>query len=95
MGRKRFTPYQIVRILAEAASPDCSVASVARRYGVSEQTIYRWRQKYGSLDEEQVRKLELLEEENRRLRRLLAERELEIQLLREVVEEELPSGRKG
>ena len=95
MGRKHFTHDQIVRILAEAALPHRSVAAVARRYGISEQTIYRWRQKYGSLDGEQVRKLKLLEEENRRLKRLLAEKELEIQLLQEVVSEDFPSGRNG
>jgi len=86
MGKKnRFSIDQIIRIVAEAEAPGNSVAAVARRYGVSEQTIYRWRRQYRGVSVSEAKRLKALEEENARLKRLLAEKELEIQALSEVI----------
>ena len=72
MPRKKFTVDQIIRILAEAELPQMSNAVVCRKYGISEQTLYRWRKKYRGLSSSETRRLKALEEENRRLKRLLA-----------------------
>ena len=85
MPKKRFTIDQIIKILAEAELPGNSVAQTARRYGISEQTIYRWRAKYKGLSSSEAKRLKQLEDENRRLKRLLAEKELEIQTLTEII----------
>ncbi|MBX6424298.1 transposase [Thermosulfurimonas sp. F29] len=82
---KKFTIDQIIRILAEADSPGNSVAAIARKYGISEQTIYRWRKKYRGFSSSEAKRLKALEEENARLKRLLAEKELEIQALTQVI----------
>jgi putative transposase len=60
------------------------VADVAKRHGVSEQTIYTWRKRFGELRSEDVRRLRQLEAENARLKKLVAERDLEIEVMKEV-----------
>lgn len=85
MKKNRFSIDQIIRILAEAETPGNSVAFVARKYGIVEQTIYRWRQKYKGFSASEAKRLKALEEENARLKRLLAEKELEIQTLTELI----------
>ena len=82
---KKFTIDQIIKILAEADTPGNSVAATARKYGLSEQTIYRWRKKYRGFSASEAKRLKALEEENARLKRLLAEKELEIQALTQVI----------
>jgi putative transposase len=81
--KKRFTEEQIVAILREAETGDKSVADLARRHGVSEPTIYGWRRKYGGMEQSEVRRLRELEKENVRLKRLLAERDVEIDVIKE------------
>ena len=83
MKGKRYSEEQIVRILKEVEGGQ-SVAEVCREYGVSEQSVYRWRTKYGGMEVSDVQRLKHLEEENRRLKRLVADQALDIQLLREV-----------
>ena len=82
MKKTRYSDEQIVRILREA--DQTPVAQVAKKHGVSEATIYVWRKKLGELDVTNVRHLKLLEQENARLKKLLAERDLEIEVIKEV-----------
>jgi putative transposase len=82
MKKSRYSDEQIVRILREAdKSP---VPEVAKRHGVSEQSIYGWRKRFGSMDKDDVKHLKQLEQENARLKKLLAERDLEIEVMKEI-----------
>jgi putative transposase len=85
LKQARFTESQIVDILAQAARDDISARDVCRLHGVSEQTLYRWKRKYGDMSTSEVRRLRELESENARLKRLLAERDLEIDAIRDVL----------
>jgi putative transposase len=62
-----------------------SVTEVCRKYGVSEQTVYRWRNRYGGLDTSELQRLRELEAENSRLKRIVAQQALDIDVLKEVV----------
>jgi putative transposase len=85
MKQTRFTEAQIVSILQEADAQGAGVREVCNRHGVCEQTFYRWRRRYGSMQVDEVRRLRELEAENARLKRLLAESALEIDAIREVL----------
>jgi len=88
MARKRYTPEQIIRKLREAEvfiAEGMTAAEAARQIGVSEQTYYRWRKEYGGMQVEQAKRLKTLERENARLKRLVAEKELDIQILKEAL----------
>ena len=82
MKQSRFTEEQMVAILREADRS--SVTEVARKHKVSEQTIYTWRKHFNGLQPSDLRRLKALEAENAKLKRLLAERDLELDIMREV-----------
>jgi putative transposase len=82
MRQSRFTDEQMVGIIREADRDP--VPEVAKRHGVSEQTIYTWRKRFGTLQGDEVRRLRQLETENARLKKLVAERDLEIEVMKEV-----------
>lgn len=86
MKRKRFTEEQIIGILQEAEKGQKTIAEVCRAAGVSEPTFYVWRRRFGALSVPEVRRLRELEKENGRLKKLVAERDLEIDALKELVE---------
>jgi len=83
MARKRHTEEQIIAVLKEAQA-GLSVQDLCRRHGISDATFYKWRTKYAGLDVSDVKKLRQLEEENRRLKQMVAEQALDIQALKAV-----------
>lgn len=85
MKKKRFKAEQIVAILKEAERDGATVAEVCRTHGVSDATFYRWKKVYGGMDVPEVRRLRQLEEENGRLKKLVAERDLEIDAMKELL----------
>ena len=85
MKKTRFKAEQIVRILQETDKGDASIGDVCRRHQVSEPTFYRWRRIYGSMQVPDVKRLRELEQENARLKKLVAERDLEIDAMQEVL----------
>jgi putative transposase len=82
MKKARYSEEQIVRILREADRDP--VAEVAKRHGVSEQSIYGWRKRYGEFGVDELRRFKEIETENARLRKLLVERDLEIEVMKEI-----------
>jgi putative transposase len=84
--KKRFTEEQIVAILREGQVGLKTIEQLCREYGISSPTYYVWKRKYGSMNEPDVKRLRELEKENARLKRLLAERELAIDVMKEFLE---------
>jgi putative transposase len=82
MKKNRYSEEQIVRILREADREP--VAEVSKRHGVSDVTIYAWRKRFGAMETNDVRRLKELESENFRLKKLLAERDLAIEVMKEI-----------
>jgi putative transposase len=85
MKQKRFSDEQIVSILAQAEKGEKTIVEVCREHGVTEVSFYRWRRKFGSVGVKEVQRLRELEKENARLKRLLAERDLEIDACKELL----------
>ena len=83
MKGTRYSEEQIIKILREAES-GMSAAEVCRKHGVSEWSFYRWRQKYGGMNISEAKRLKAVEEENRRLKRIVARQALDIDLLNEL-----------
>ncbi len=82
MKRKRFSEEQIIGVLREQEA-GAKVADLCRKHGVSEATFYNWKAKYGGMDVSDARRLKALEDENAKLKKLLADQMLEASALRE------------
>ena len=88
MKKSRYTEEQIAFALRQAEA-GTAVGEVVRKLGISEQTFYRWKRKYGGLGVAEVRRLKQLEEENRRLKQLVADLSLDKAMLQDVVTKKL------
>lgn len=84
MKKRRFTEEQIIGILKQAEA-GMKVVEVCRQNGISDATFYKWREKYGGMTVSEARRLHQLEEENSRLKRLVAEQALDIIMLKDVI----------
>jgi putative transposase len=84
MRKSRFSDEQIVSILKEYAAGE-HLGTLCRRHGISQQTLYRWKAKYDGLEGNELKRLKGLEEENARLKRLVAEQALDHQALKELL----------
>lgn len=81
--KKRYTDEQIIRILREAESKEIPIRDLCKRHNITEQTFFRWRNRFGGLDVPDAKRLKELESENNKLKRLLAEQMLVIEGLKE------------
>lgn len=84
MRKSRFSDEQIVAVLQEWDA-GAKVPDLVRRYGVTEQTLYRWKKKYGGLQRTEAKRLKALEEENRQLKRLVADQALNLQVVKDLL----------
>lgn len=89
--KKRFSEEQIVVTPRDGESGQKTVEQLCREHGVSQPTYYGWKRKYGSMAEPDVKRLKELEKENARLKRLLAERDVEIDVMKEFVAKKSPA----
>jgi transposase-like protein len=88
MGRKNYTPEQIIKHLREAEihlSKGDTIGQVCKKIGITEQTYYRWRREYGGVQVKQAKRLKDLEKENARLKKLVAELNLDKAILEEAL----------
>lgn len=85
MKKSQFSDEQIVRILQQAERGQKTISALCKEHGIAENTFYRWRRKFGGLDVPEARRLKELEAENARLKRLLAERDLEVDVMKQVL----------
>lgn len=83
--QKQFSDAQIVSVLQEAEKGEKSITALCREHGIADVTFYRWRAKFGGMQVKEAQRLRELEKENARLKRLLAERDLEIDVVKEAL----------
>lgn len=83
MKQSQYTTEQVISVLQEAERGERTIAEISRHHGITETTFYRWRKKYDGMSVPDAQRLKELERENGRLKRLLAERDLEVDALRE------------
>ena len=81
--KKRFTEEQLTRILNEGEQSD-NIRDVCRKHNLTEQTLYRWRNKFGGMDVAEVKRLRELEKENAELKKMVAEQALDIRMLKDI-----------
>jgi len=86
MRKTRFKEEQIIRILRDAETSRLTATAACRKHGISAQTFYRWKQKYGGMEVSDARRLKELERENHQLKRLVAERDLAIEVMKEIAQ---------
>ena len=87
MPRKRYTPEEIIQHLRTVeleTGKGLAVLEVCRKLGITEQTYYRWKKEYGGLRIDQAKRLKTLEQENQRLKRIVADQALDLSILKEV-----------
>lgn len=87
MRKSRFTDEQIVAIVQEGAA-GAKTGELIRRHGISRETFYKWRRRYGGLKVDEAKRLRMLEDENRRLKRVVADQVLNIQVLKDLLGKE-------
>ncbi len=92
MKRKRYSVEQIVAVLKQAEM-GMPVADLVRQTGITEQTFYRWKKKYAGLESDQVRELKRVQEENARLKRLVADPSIDKAVLQDVLSKKFPDQR--
>ena len=88
MTRKRYTPEQIIRKLREAEvmiSQGKTISQAARQIGIVDQTYYKWRREYGGMRVDQAKRLKYLEKQNLQLKKIVADKEIDIQVLKETL----------
>lgn len=85
MKEAKYTDEQIIAILREAERGDQTIAAVCRKHAVNETTFYKWRKRFGGMEASDAKRLRELESENARLKRLLADRCMEVDAMRELL----------
>lgn len=97
MEKSQFTDEQIIGILHKAERGETSIAAICRDAGITQTTFYRWRKRFGGMNVSEARRLRELEKENTQLKRLLAQRDLEVDVIKELLSKKgealLKSGR--